>query len=230
VGVDARGGHEETIRGFGLGDEDVAAWRTSGLTEDAFVDWLTDRVARRPSGLQARQVYGADDIHEFARRAILDALALGSGDHVLDVGCGGGLLLRDALAQGARATGLDHSEEMVTLARERAPGSTVVLAKAENLPFEDETFSAVAMSIVFFFLAAPVSVLRECRRVLRPDGRLAIFTTGPELRGTPAAPEPLASRGHFYADTELAELASHARLSAVTVQRVNGGQLLTARV
>ena len=27
VGVDARGGHEETIRGFGLGDEDVAAWR-----------------------------------------------------------------------------------------------------------------------------------------------------------------------------------------------------------
>ena len=129
VGVDARGGHEETIRGFGLGDEDVAAWRTSGLTEDAFVDWLTDRVARRPSGLQARQVYGADDVHEFARRAILDALALGSGDHVLDVGCGGGLLLRDALAQGARATGLDHSEDMVALARERAPGSTVVLAR-----------------------------------------------------------------------------------------------------
>ena len=156
VGVDARGGHEETIRGFGLGDEDVAAWRTSGLTEDAFVDWLTDRVARRPSGLQARQVYGADDVHEFARRAILDALALGSGDHVLDVGCGGGLLLRDALAQGARATGLDHSEEMVALARERAPGSTLVLAEAGNLPFEDETFSAIAMSIVFFFLADPV--------------------------------------------------------------------------
>ncbi len=192
VGVDARGGHEETIRGFGLGDEDVAAWRTSGLTEDAFVDWLTDRVARRPSGLQARQVYGADDVHQFARRAILDALALGSGDHVLDVGCGGGLLLRDALAQGARATGLDHSEDMVALARERAPGSTVVLAEAENLPFEDAIFGAVAMSIVFFFLADPVSVLRECRRVLRPDGRLAIFTTGPELRGTPAAPEPLA--------------------------------------
>ena len=44
-------------------------------------------------------MYGADDVHEFARRAILDALALGPGDHVLDVGCGGGLLLRDALAQ-----------------------------------------------------------------------------------------------------------------------------------
>jgi len=57
-------------------------------------------------------------------------------------------LLRDALAQGARATGLVHSEEMIALARERAPGSTVVLAAAENLPFEDSIFSAVSMSIV----------------------------------------------------------------------------------
>jgi len=40
---------------------------------------------------------------------------------LLDVGCGGGLLLRDALGSGATVTGLDHSEEMVRLARERAP-------------------------------------------------------------------------------------------------------------
>ena len=91
---DAGGGPEETIREFGLGDEDLTAWRASGLADQAFVDWLTDRVARRPSGSRARQVYGAEDVHDFARRAILDALALGPGDHVLDLGCGGGLLLR----------------------------------------------------------------------------------------------------------------------------------------
>src|SRR5207237_3343349 len=97
----------------------------SGLPAEAFEDWLTDRAARRPAGCGAREVYGADDIHDFARRAILDALALVEEDRVLDIGCGGGLLLRDALAAGARVTGLDHAEEMVSLARERAPGAEV---------------------------------------------------------------------------------------------------------
>ena len=222
--------YAEALRGLGLGDEDLAAWRNSGLPEDAFDDWLTDRVARRPSGSRARHVYGAEEVHAFARRAILDALAPGPDDHLLDLGCGGGLLLRDACTTGATATGLDHSEEMVELARERAPGSRVVLASAESLPFKHATFSAVAMSIVFFFLDDPVGVLCECRRVLRPGGRLAVYTTGPELRGTPAAPEPIASRGHFYTDAELAELARRANLRTITVRNDRGGQLLTARV
>lgn len=222
-------GPEETLRAFGLGEEDAAAWRASGLGDEQFVDWLTDRVARRPAGARAREVYGADAVHDFARRAILDALALGPGDELLEIGCGGGLLLRDALARGARATGLDHSAEMVELARGRAPAADVVLARAEELPFEDGAFTAVAMSVVFFFLDDPVRVLRECRRVLRPGGRVAVYTTAPELRGTPAAPEPLASRGHFYSDEELAALARSAGLEDVAVHREDGGQLLAAR-
>jgi SAM-dependent methyltransferase len=219
----------ETIRAFGLGDEDVAAWQASGLHDAEFVDWLTDRVARRPSGSRAREVYGAEEIHDWARRAILDALALGPEDHLLDVGCGGGLLLRDALATGAAATGIDHSDEMVALARERAPGAEVIVGQAERLPFEDSAFTAVAMSVVFFFLDDPVGVLRECRRVLASSGRLAVYTTGPELRGTPAAPEPLASRGHFYTDSELAGLAEEAGFGDVAVRNESGGQILSAR-
>jgi len=87
----------------------------------------------------------------------------------------------------------------------------------------------VAMSIVFFFLDDPVGVLRECRRVLRADGRLALYTTAPELRGTPAAPEPIASQGHFYSDDELARLAERAGLRDVGVRNDGGGQLLTGR-
>jgi SAM-dependent methyltransferase len=218
----------EILRRFGLGDDDLAAWEESGLQADDFEDWLTDRVARQPAGRRAREVYGADDIHDFARRAILDALALGPQDRLLDVGCGGGLLLRDALASGATVTGLDHSEDMARLARERAPGADVVLGSAEQLPFADASFTAIAMSIVFFFLPDPIAVLRECRRVLAPGGRLAVYTTSPALRGTPAAPEPVASRGHFYEDEELADLAHQAGLAGAAVVNDDGGQLLTA--
>lgn len=218
------------LREFGLDDGDRAAWEQSELPADAFDDWLTDRVARRPAGRRAREVYGADDVHDFARRAILDALALEPEDRLLDVGCGGGLLLRDAQASGATVAGIDHSEEMVRLARERAPGAEVVLGRAEQLPFEDGSFTAISMSIVFFFLADPIGVLRECRRVLAPGGRLAVYTTAPALRGTPAAPEPLASRGHFYEDKELADIARQAGLTAAAVVNDDGGQLLTASV
>ena len=199
------------------------------MQEDRFDDWLTDRVARRPSGSRAREVYGADDVHEWARHAILDALALGPGDRLLEVGCGGGLLLSEALSSGASATGIDHSAEMVALAAERAPAAELMLGDAGSLPFADAAFIAVAMSVVFFFLDDPIGVLRECRRVLRSGGRLAVYTTAPELRGTPAAPEPIASRGHFYPDEELAELARRAGWTEVAVVNVDGGQLLTAR-
>jgi SAM-dependent methyltransferase len=221
--------HRRMLDAFGLGTEDLAAWHASSLPDDAFVGWLTDRVARRPSGSRAREVYGAEDVHDFARRAILDALELGPADHLLELGCGGGLLLRDALRTGARATGLDHSQDMVDVARVRAPGAEVMLGEADRLPFADGTFTAVAMAVVFFFLDDPIRVLEECRRVLRPAGRLAVYTTGPELRGTPAAPEPLASLGHFYTLQELGELADRAGLCDTAVRADNGGQLLTAR-
>jgi SAM-dependent methyltransferase len=218
----------DALRDFGLGDEDLEAWRSSARPPDEFEDWLVDRVARRPAGRRACEVYGADDVHDFARRAILTALRLGPHDRLLEVGCGGGLLLCDALASGAAVIGVDHSPDMVELARQRAPKTEIHLADAERLPFVESTFTAIAMSVVFMFLPRPVAALRECRRVMRPAARLAIYTTGPELRGTPAAPEPLAHRTYFYTDTDLETVARDSGLVHVKVINDQGGQLLTA--
>jgi SAM-dependent methyltransferase len=220
--------YARVLREFGLGDDDLAAWNDSGLPGKAFDDWLTDRVARRPTGARAREVYGADDVHDFARQAIIDALNLGPRDRLLEIGSGGGLLLRDALTLDAAAIGLDHSDEMVDLARERAPGAELVLGNAEKLPFAGGSFTALAMSIVFMFLPDPVAVLRECHRVLASRSRVAIYTTSPEMRGTPAAPEPLASLSNFYDDETLVRIARRSGFTDATVFNDDGGQLLTA--
>jgi ubiquinone/menaquinone biosynthesis C-methylase UbiE len=190
---------------------------------------MTDRIARRPHGRTARATYSSPTSHDFAWPPVLGVLALEPDDRLLDIGCGGGLLLRDALATGASATGLDHSPDMVRLAAERAPAAEVVAGNADALPFSDAAFTAVSMSIVLMFLAEPVAALRECHRVLEPGGRLAVYTTAPELRGTPAAPEPLAGLAHFHTDAELEELGLRAGFQGVAVAGRDGGQLLTAR-
>jgi ubiquinone/menaquinone biosynthesis C-methylase UbiE len=105
----------------------------------------------------------------------------------------------------------------------------VVQGDATALPFADGAFTVVTMCVMFFFLDRPADALREARRVLVRGGRLAVYTTGPELRGTPAAPEPLASRGHFHTDEELVALAGAAGFADAAVANEDGGQLLTAR-
>jgi hypothetical protein len=104
--------YETMLRAVGLGEEDLVAWRAAGLPEEVFEAWVVDRVARRPNGPRARDAYGADDVHDFARRAILEELALGPADHVLEIGCGGGLLLNDAVRTGQGSGPLGSGEMM----------------------------------------------------------------------------------------------------------------------
>jgi ubiquinone/menaquinone biosynthesis C-methylase UbiE len=203
-----------------------------GRLHDWRIDRMTNRVARRPSGRRARKVYGADDVHSFAWEPVQEALQLTPDDLLLDVGCGGGVFLRRALQTGCRAVGLDHSRDMVRLARQTTRGDArIVQGSAEGLPFEDGEFTAISCLVAFFFFPDAVAVLREFRRVLDPErGRAAVFTTPPEMKGTPAAPYPLATRGHFYEDQELEGLATAAGFTVARVTRTEiGAQLLFAR-
>ena len=203
-----------------------------GRLRDWRIDRMTNRVARRPSGRRARQVYGADDVHSFAWEPVLEALQLTPDDLLLDVGCGGGVFLRRAMQSGCRAVGLDHSRDMVRLARQTTRGDArIVRGSAESLPFEDGGFTAISCLVAFFFFPDPVAVLREFRRVLdRQRGRVAVITTPPEMKGTPAAPYPLATRGFFHEDMELERLAAAAGFTFARVTRTeSGAQLLFAR-
>jgi ubiquinone/menaquinone biosynthesis C-methylase UbiE len=202
-----------------------------------WLDWRTDRMARRPRGRRARAVYGAEDAHSFAWGPVLAALRLTSEDVLLDIGCGGGSFLRRALETDCRAAGADHSRAMVRLARRKNADAVasgrlrVVYGEAEQLPFRDGEFTALSCLVAFLFFDDPLRALREKRRVLDRDrGRLAIFTVPPELKGTGAAPYPVALRAHFYSDSELQRLPVEAGFAEAQVTRTdNGAQLLVAR-
>jgi len=190
-----------------------------------FGDWLTDRRARRPSGAEARGVYRDPLYHIPNFRVILEELALAPSDVLLEVGCGGGALMKSALESGCRAAAVDHSPDMVRLAMDAnraavADGRlTVQEASAERLPFPNAVFTCATMTGVLGFLPDPVAALAEIRRVLKPGGRFVGLGSDPELRGTPAAPEPMASRLRFYGDAELADLGRRAGFADVRVVR-----------
>jgi ubiquinone/menaquinone biosynthesis C-methylase UbiE len=220
--ADVVGGAGELIGWFA---DAAIAPLLSAASPRAFGDWFTDRHARRPSGAQARSTY-ADPLYHYPNfRVILAELALAADDHFLEVGCGGGALLKAALESGCRAAAIDHSPDMVRLARQANAAAVaagrldVREARAEALPFADATFTAAAMTGVLGFLPDPVAAFAEIRRVLRPGGRFVGLGSDPELRGTPGAPEPMESRLRFYDTHELEQLARAAGFTSVRVLR-----------
>ncbi len=75
------------------------------------------------------------------------------------------------------------------------------------------------MTGVLGFLPDPVAAFEETRRVLRSGGWFVALGSDVRWRGTPAAPEPMASRLHFYGDEELAGLALRAGFTSAHVVR-----------
>jgi SAM-dependent methyltransferase len=101
-------------------------------------------------------------------------LGLSGGERVLDVACGTGNAARVAMAAGARVTGIDTSERLVEVARERLPEGEFVLGDATEMPFADGEFDA-AVSVVGVIFATPAErAAAEVARIVRPGGRVAI--------------------------------------------------------
>jgi ubiquinone/menaquinone biosynthesis C-methylase UbiE len=111
------------------------------------------------------------------QRDALDALELGEGDRLLDVGCGTGAGVRAAAEVVERAVGVDLSPKMLAEARERAgglPGVEFVEGDSEDLPFGDGEFTAVICTTSLHHYPRPDVAVREFARVLAPGGRVVI--------------------------------------------------------
>ena len=126
-----------------------------------------------PEGWAPNEEYQAPVYAEVA-----DRLGLVAGSTVLEVGCGTGVFLREAVDRGARVFGLDAAEGLVALARRRVPEADVRVGDLQFLPYEDDSFDAVAGFNAFQFAADFGDALSEAARVTRPGGKVAIQVWG----------------------------------------------------
>ena len=114
--------------------------------------------------------------------------ALRSGERVLDVACGTGVVARLALQQvGATGTvaGLDVNPGMLAVARSiTSPGTSIEWyeASAESIPLPDEVFDVVLCQLSLQLMSDKLPALQEMRRVLVHGGRMILNVPGPAGR------------------------------------------------
>lgn len=108
--------------------------------------------------------------HRNRRRAVRSLVRkYGSGEPMLDAGCGTGLNLA-ALPPGS--TGIDLNPRNLALVTERLPQQIAVRGDIEAMPFADASFGTVICTEVLEHVPYPDQALREIGRVLRPGGTL----------------------------------------------------------
>jgi SAM-dependent methyltransferase len=107
---------------------------------------------------------------------LADAADVGPGDRFLDVGCGTGVVAREAalrVGPNGRIVGFDLNESMLAVAKRLRPEIEWRQGDVIQLPFEDASFDAVVSQFMLMFIADRVAAIKEMWRVLAPGGRLA---------------------------------------------------------
>jgi SAM-dependent methyltransferase len=120
---------------------------------------------------------------------IVDALPIGDGTRVLDLGAGTGALTARAMARGALVTAIDAAPAMIARLRQEHPGVSAHVMDAHDLRFPDESFDVVMAGFVMHVLDDPDAAARGVRRVLSPGGVFAFTAPGPPP-GMDLPPQP----------------------------------------
>jgi SAM-dependent methyltransferase len=112
--------------------------------------------------------------HRPLRRALLGALGSLVGVRLLDVGCGVGLLLREAADRGAWVAGVDTADELLEVARWALPEADLQVGRLDALPYDNGRFDVATACNALRYAPDQQAALAELIRVVRPGGRIAI--------------------------------------------------------
>jgi demethylmenaquinone methyltransferase/2-methoxy-6-polyprenyl-1,4-benzoquinol methylase len=133
---------------------------------------MFDRIARVYDLMNSVMTVGMH--HRWRERAV-DLARVGPGDRALDVATGTGDLAVELRSRGAEVVGLDFSERMLELAREKAPDVRFEAGNALELPYADGEFDAVTVGFGARNFDDLRAGLSEMARVTRPGGRVVVL-------------------------------------------------------
>ena len=191
--------------------------------------WFDRRAGSYEGGATSRW---RDPVQE----ASLAAVDLTGDDVVLDVVCGTGAASRAAGSVAKFVVGVDLAPEMIRRATELATGVEnvrFVIADSEQLPFDDDEFTAVLCSNSFHHYPDPLRAVREMARVLASDGRLVIGDACADLTTARIADAILRriEPGHvrLYRLSELGSFLQRSGFSRVMLRKLSGGGFAIVR-
>lgn len=147
----------------------------SGTLPEPQVEAMFDGIARIYDRLNSVMTAG---MHHRWRQRATDLAQVGPGDRVLDVATGTGDLaieLQGRVGTGGEVVGLDFSEGMLEIARQKASGIRFEQGNALALPYADGEFAAATVGFGARNFSDLAVGLAEMRRVVRPGGHVVVL-------------------------------------------------------
>jgi demethylmenaquinone methyltransferase/2-methoxy-6-polyprenyl-1,4-benzoquinol methylase len=144
----------------------------SGTLAEPQVEAMFDRIAGVYDRLNSVMTAGLH--HKWRSRAV-DLADIGPGSRALDVATGTGDLAIALADRGAEVVGTDFSEQMLAIARRKAPAIRFDQGNALELPYGEGWFDAATVGFGVRNFSDLDQGLRELTRVVKPGGRVVIL-------------------------------------------------------
>lgn len=201
-----------------------AATRALSVTavENDFVAGVYDKLAK------VYDIIFGPTLHPGRLRAI-ERMDIQPGERVLEVGVGTGINL-SLYPKNCSVTGIDFSESMLEIARERAARKDIrnvrlLQMDAADLKFADNAFDIVYAPYLISVVPDPVRVAHEMRRVCRPGGRVILLNhfLSPNLflSRIERLISPFTIHIGFKADLDLPAFLTQAEMQPQSIEKVN---------